>query len=288
VRNRLGVYYAFLADSDRVDWRDCLARASAAGCRAVELSAPKLADESPAARASIVRLAADLDLSLSLATALPPDGDVSSPNGPNRRKGIDFLKRNVEMASRMGAARVCGMLYGVHKSFPPGAAECRDELLGRSAESLRDAAASAQSANVRLCVEAVNRFESPLVNTAGEAVRFAQRVGSPAVGVLLDTFHMNIEEDDLGAAIRAAGPWLAHVHICENNRKPPGRGHLPWISILAAMRAAEYRGDIVIEALPFPYGSVSGRLNIWRRLIELEPDAELRAAVAYVEGLLRE
>ena len=288
MRNRLGIYYAFLADSDRVDWHDCLARASAAGCRAVELSAPRLAAESPAARVAIARHAADLDLRVSLATALPPDGDISSPVSAARQRGIDSLLKNVEIAAAMGAARICGMLYAPPKTFPPEVASHRDELLGRSAECLREVAESAQAGSVRLCVEAVNRFESPLVNTAEEAVAFVRRIGSPAVGVLLDAFHMNIEEDDLGAAIRAAGPWLAHVHISENNRKPPGKGHLPWEAIFAALRAAEYRGDIVIEALPFPYGSVSGRLNIWRRLIDRDPDEELRTAVGYLEGLLAE
>jgi D-psicose/D-tagatose/L-ribulose 3-epimerase len=288
VQNRLGVYYAFLTDSDRVDWRDCLTRASKAGCRAVELSAPKLAAESPAARAAVARLAADLGLAVSLATALPADCDVSSQDPQSRRRGVDRLKRDVEMASGMGAARLCGMLYGVHKCFPPDAAARRAELVGRSAECLRDVAGSAEAASVKLCVEAVNRFESPLVNTVDEALELVRTVGSPAVGVHLDTFHMNIEEDDLAAAIRSAGQWLAHVHLSENNRKPPGRGHLPWKAIIAALRAVDYRGDLVIEALPFPYGSVSGRLNIWRRLIEGEPDAELQASVAYVAGLLAE
>ena len=192
------------------------------------------------------------------------------------------------MASGMGAAKLCGMLYAPPKAFPPEVAWHRDELLARSAECLRGVAESARAAGVRLCVEAANRFETPLINTTEEAVKFVQRVGSPSVGVLLDTFHMNIEEDDFGAAIRAAGPWLMHVHVCENNRKPPAKGHLPWKTIFAALRAADYRGDIVIEALPFPYGSLSARLHIWRRLIDRDPDTELRAAVSYLGSLLAE
>ncbi len=288
MNNRLGVYYAFLTDSDTVDWRDFMRRASVAGCETAELSALKLAGESRAERDSIAALAGGLGLRLDLATALSPEFDVSSADESTRRRGIDFLKRNVELASRMGAAKLCGMLYGVHKCFPAGAARLRETLLENSAASLREVALSAHAHGVRLCIEAVNRFESPMINTAEEAVQFVRRIDSPAVGVHLDTFHMNIEEDDLAEAIQLAGPYLAHVHVCENNRKLPGRGHLHWGDILKALRKADYRDDIVIEALPFPYGSVSDRLNIWRRLIDEDADRELLTAVEYLRGILRE
>jgi D-psicose/D-tagatose/L-ribulose 3-epimerase len=192
------------------------------------------------------------------------------------------------MASQMGAANLCGMLYGVHKCFPAGVAAFRGALLENSAASLREVALSACEHGVRLSVEAVNRFESPIINTAEEAVLFVRQIDSPAAGVHLDTFHMNIEEDDPPAAIRLAAQHLAHVHISENNRKLPGRGHLPWRTLLAALQEAGYRDDIVIEALPFPYGSVSDRLHIWRRLIDADVDVELQTAVGYLRGLLWE
>ena len=131
---------------------------------------------------------------------------------------------------------------------------------------MRDVAKAAEDLGVNLGIEVVNRFESSSANTCEEGLRIAEFVNSPFVGVHLDTFHMNIEEADIGSAIRLAGQSLIHFHACENNRALPGQAHIDWIEVFAALNTIGYSGPIVMESLPGPYGSLPERLNIWRKL----------------------
>jgi len=96
----------------------------------------------------------------------------------------------------------------------------------RAVEGVREAIKVAEDCGVVFCVEVVNRFEQFMMNTAAEGIAFAERVGSPNCKLLLDTFHMNIEEDSLRGSIVEAGSWLGHFHLGETNRRPPGRGRM--------------------------------------------------------------
>src|SRR5690606_31460210 len=112
--------------------------------------------------------------------------------------------------------------------------------------------------------EPVNRFESDLVNRAEQAVELVEAVGHPAVGVLLDTFHMNIEEDDIAGAIRATGRHLIHFHANENHRGIPGEGHLDWKAVLAALQEVGYGGYVVLEPFRRDDRSFGTPLAAWR------------------------
>ena len=114
-----------------------------------------------------------------------------------------------------------------------------------------------------------------------------QAIGHPSIGVHLDTFHMNIEEADSGKAIELAGDRLIHFHVCENNRALPGQGQVPWKKIFAALKKIGYKGRIVIESLPGPYGTVASLLNIWRKLSE-DVDGELKASIAMIRREMEE
>lgn len=281
MRNRLGVYYAFLASSDDVDWQDCLTRTKAAGLEILEMSAPKLRAVSVETRRHITDYAKDLGVGLTFATALTPDMDVSDPSPIVRATGAKRLIDDLKMASAMDATAMGGILTGVGKCFPEGIEHTRDAAMERAAETLKEVAKAAEDLGVNLGVEVVNRFESPLVNTCEEGLRVAQIVNSPRLGVHLDTFHMNIEEADIGAAIRSAGSRLIHFHVCENNRALPGQGHIDWIEVFNALADIRYGGPIVMEALPGPYGSIAGRLNIWR-VFSKNVDEELKTSTRFL------
>ena len=287
MNNPLGVYYAFLASSDDVDWQNCLERTKAAGLDILELSAPKLRLLPETGRAEIASRAKALGLGLSFATALTPDTDVSSPSPTVRAAGIKQLTGDLEMAKSMGGTALGGVVTGVGKCFPEGIEHTRGEAARRAAGALREVAKAAEDLNVNLGVEVVNRFESPLVNTCAEALKVVEFVGSPRVGVHLDTFHMNIEEADIGGAIRLAGKRLIHFHACENNRALPGRAHIDWIEVFSALHATGYGGPIVMESLPGPYGSVAGRLSIWREL-SADVDGELKEATRFLHERMRD
>jgi D-psicose/D-tagatose/L-ribulose 3-epimerase len=124
---------------------------------------------------------------------------------------------------------------------------------------------------VTLAVEPLNRFETYFLNITADAVQLCKEIGSPQIGILLDTFHANIEEKQLGDAFRLAGPWLCHVHTCENDRGTPGSGHVPWPDVFAALEAIHYDGWLTIESFGFSLGKLSAAASIWRD-IELTPD----------------
>lgn len=283
MENKLGIYYGFLADSDAVDWVDCLKRTRAAGLDILEMSASKLQAESPQKRRDLAKMARDLGLGLTFATGLPMDGDVSSDEPAVRRCGITLLIDQVKMVGGMGGEALGGILTGVGKNFPPAIETYRERAVDNAIAALGEVAKAAEDYDVTIGVEVVNRFESPLVNTAAEGLRVAQGVDSPNLGLLLDVFHMNIEEENLGRAIRDAGGRLVHFHVCENNRALPGHGHIDWQAIVKALHDAGYMGAIVMEALAGPYATVAGRLNIWRKL---SAHGDLARAVDLLRGLM--
>ena len=134
------------------------------------------------------------------------------------------------------------------------------------AEYAKELRAEADRLGITIALEVLNRFETLLLTDASEGVQFCRDVNRKSVKVLLDTFHMNIEEDDLPAAIRATGEWLAHLHVGEGNRKLPGMGHLDWTAIGSALKDIGFDGMVVMEPFMKAGGSVGSDIKVWRDL----------------------
>ena len=134
----------------------------------------------------------------------------------------------------------------------------------RSVEGVRTVGRIAGDCGVDYCLEVLNRFEGYLINTCEECVKFVDEVGEPAVKVMLDTFHMNIEEDDMLKAIRLAGDKLGHFHVGENNRKVPGKGRFPWREIGRALQDIGYSKNVVMEPFVQMGGEVGSDIKVWR------------------------
>ena len=136
-------------------------------------------------------------------------------------------------------------------------------------------------------MEVLNRFEGYMLNTCDEALAYVEEVGSSNVGVMLDTFHMNIEEDNIAAAIRKAGDRLYHFHIGEGNRKVPGKGMLPWNEIGQALRDINYQHAAVMEPFVMQGGTVGHDIKIWRDIIgncsEVTLDMDAQSALHFVK-----
>ena len=118
--------------------------------------------------------------------------------------------------------------------------------------------------DITLNMEVLNRFEGYLLNTSAEGVRFVKEVDVPSVKVMLDTFHMNIEESDIGGAIRQANGLLGHFHTGECDRKVPGKGRMPWHEIAAALHDIHYSGNVVMEPFVRMGGTVGSDIKVWR------------------------
>ena len=171
--------------------------------------------------------------------------------------------RKMELA---GIDRLGGALY----SYWP--AQCTPETdkaadTDRSVARMQRLADLAADHGITLCMEALNRFEGYMINTADECLAYVRAVNRPNVKVMLDTFHMNIEEDSLTDAIRKSGPLLGHFHVGEANRRCPGpNGRFDWAAIGRALRSIGYAGGVVMDPFVRMGGQVSRDVSLWRDL----------------------
>ena len=171
--------------------------------------------------------------------------------------------RKMELA---GIDRLGGALY----SYWP--AQCTPETdkaadTDRSVARMQRLADLAADHGITLGMEALNRFEGYMINTADECLAYVRAVNRPNVKVMLDTFHMNIEEDSLTDAIRKSGPLLGHFHVGEANRRCPGpNGRFDWAAIGRALRSIGYAGGVVMEPFVRMGGQVSRDVSLWRDL----------------------
>jgi D-psicose/D-tagatose/L-ribulose 3-epimerase len=122
------------------------------------------------------------------------------------------------------------------------------------------------AAGIEIGIEPLNRFETYFLNTAADAARLCLEIDSPRIGILVDTFHANIEEKSIGAALRQAGPHLKHLHVCENDRGIPGSGHVAWGEFFATVAALGYDRWMTIESFGFSLGELSTAAAVWRDL----------------------
>ena len=241
-------------------------RAKKCGFDILEVNAPKITRMSDAERDVLKGAIADAGLSLTYSIGMTADMDLVSEDTAIRKKGIAFLQDVARAMKLMGGTVLAGINYS---SWPrkllPG--EDKQILTDRAIEGVREAIKAAEDNGVLFCVEVVNRFEQFIMNTAAEGIAFAERVGSPNCKILLDTFHMNIEEDSLRGSIVEAGDWLGHFHLGETNRRPPGQGRIPWPEIFGALREINYQGAVVMEPFLLPGGEVGRDISVYRDLL---------------------
>ncbi len=215
-------------------------------------------------------------------TGLNPATDITSPDRSIRDAGIAHLRACLQGAAALGSPVLGGVTYTAWGVFYD---EDRAATRRRCVASLREVAGTARDVGVTLCLEILNRFESDLINTVEQGLGLLNEVGSPHVRLHLDTFHQNIEEDDIAAAIRLAGSQIGHFHCSENNRKLPGAGHIPWQAVRDALDDVVYRGWLVVESFVRPGGEVGPALSIWRSL-STNLDADALAGAAFMRKML--
>lgn len=193
----------------------------------------------------------------------------------NAKEYITWL---VDAASVLGAKVVAGPMYSsVGKDHYDDPLE-REKEWNRAVVNMREMADYAESKGVKLAIEALNRFETDMINVVSQGLEFIDAVGRDNVGLHLDTFHMHLEEKSSGDAIRMAGDKIFHFHACENDRGVPGTGQVHWDEVFTALKDIDYPGPIVIESFSQDVKEIARAVCIWR---EIAPSQD---AIA-VEGL---
>ena len=224
-------------------------------------------------------------LGVSACAAMGPDRDLIHPDEAIRKNGMAYLRQAIEATHALGGTNLVGPLYAaVGRTWQQTPAE-RARDLDVLVKNLGELARYAGDYGVILCVEPLNRFETSFINLAEQAIEVVDRVDHPNCQVMLDTFHMNIEEKSLGNAIRAAGKRLRHVHACENDRGAPGSGNVTWNEVAQALKDIKYDGPVVIESFTSKVKSIARAAAIWRSLAPTQDDLA-RDGLKFLKQLL--
>ena len=224
-------------------------------------------------------LQATCSLGLSLAT------DISSDDSAIVRRGEELLTEALTCSEAMGSRYLGGVIYSaLAKYAAPATARGR----ANSAAVLKRLARRARDAGVTVGLEVVNRYETNLLNTAAQALDFVREIDEPNVGVHLDSYHMNIEENDLSAPIRLCGEHLVYAHVGENHRGYLGSGNVDFATFFRALAEIGYEGPITFESFSSAVVSptLSNALGVWRNLWSDGHDLATRAR-AFVAAHLR-
>ncbi len=289
--NKLGIFVNFWEKSWTINYKYYIDKVKKLGYDILEFQAQPLLEMSNEECRAIKKYADDCGIKLSYSLGLNKLYDVANRDRYVRAGGVKYLSEIVEKIAVMEGELFSGVTYcgwGVPDHFVD--AKEKEEIFNRSVESMQQVMKVAEREGVTVCCEAVNRFESPLVNTAAEAIRYADMVNSKNIGIHLDTYHMNIEENNIGDAIRLVGSRLRHFHTGENNRNVPGRGHLDWDEIFKALKDINYKNDIVSEPFLQMGDEVGYDIRVWRDILEnpteAKLDAEAKFLLDFTKGML--
>jgi len=189
-----------------------------------------------------------------------------------RDAGVAFLKEGIDVACELGSDVISGVIYAAWGEFT-GKMRTEDEW-NYSKECLLKVAEYAEGKGVVLALEPVNRFETYFLNTIEDTRKMVEEINHPNVRIHADTYHINIEEESFYGAIKMAGEYLYHVHLCENNRGIPGTGHIPWDDVFRALRELNYDKWAVVESFVPAVEEVARMTAIWR---QLAPSADVMA-----------
>lgn len=213
------------------------------------------------------------ELELERTAILALDAAVADPASADKKlrdSAVEAIKSAVDKTRKIGSDILVGPMFQGLGRFS-GKAPTKDEWKW-SVETIRKAAEHAQEGGVRLALEPINRFEMYIVNTVADGARFVEMVDMPNVGLLVDTHHGNIEEENTAQAWIANAKHIFHVHISENNRGIPGKGQAIPDSIFQALKEIGYDGWLTIEAFNRSVPGLIPRLHLWRQFAEKDED----------------
>ncbi len=220
----------------------------------------------------------------SVCVALGPDRDLRGPK-EYQQNSLDYMNSVLDFMAEVGIPVIVGPLYsavGRAELVTPDDYKQQWEL---AVNNLRTLAEYASQRKARLAIEPLNRYETDFINTCAQGLKLVNDINHAAAGLLLDSYHMNIEEKNSADAIRAAGNKLFHFHACGCDRGTPGNDHIDWNSIVAALKAINYDQSIVIESFVPDIKVIARAASIWRKF-EPSPEDIGRKGLEFLRGKL--
>jgi D-psicose/D-tagatose/L-ribulose 3-epimerase len=286
---QLGVISMFYARPFTREHFSTFARIKKAGLDFIELLVPEPGELD---LAETKRALADHGLGVVLASRVNATRDLAAADKAIHEAGVRYLEGNIDAAKGLGATIVGGPIFGAPLVFAgrapaPVSDDEKKRRVDQVVKGLKAVAKRAENEGVVFAVEPVNRYETDFANTSKQVVNLVEQVGSKAMGIMLDTFHMSMEEATLDKAITGAAKHLVHFQANENNRGFVGAGQVDWALVARALKAAEYRGPITLEPFRRDSEELSVPLAQWRAPHRNE-DKELADSTAYLKRMLKE
>lgn len=211
----------------------------------------------------------------SICACMGPDRDLRGT--PRQQKiGMTYLKRLIDQMVVLDCPSLIGPVYsatGRADAVPKPEYKRQWKTVVKHLKTLSK---YAEERGKQICLEPLNRFETDFINTCDQALQMVKDVGSPALKIQLDTFHMNIEEKNQAEAVRKAGKLLAHLHACGCDRGTPGNDHIDWTGIARALKDIGYQGDIVIEGFATNVKLIARAAAIWRQIEPTQKEIALK------------
>ncbi|WP_285824714.1 D-psicose 3-epimerase [Schaedlerella arabinosiphila] len=290
-----GIYYAYWEREWDGDYKYYIKKAAALGFDILEIAAGPLPEYTKNQMKELRQCAKEHGVRLTVGYGPAPENNIASPDAAVRAHALEFYKDLFERMEKIGSDLIGGALYSC---WPIDYHELIDKKgdWERGIEGIaKMGKAAAQYGIQTLGLECLNRFENHVINTAKEGAQFVKNVRelekeAVNVKVMLDTFHMNIEEESIGNAIRTAGELLGHFHTGECNRMVPGAGRMPWKEISDALKEIHYSGTVVMEPFVIPGGQVGKDIRIWREIVpdisENALDGDAKRALEFQRRIL--
>lgn len=198
--------------------------------------------------------------------------DLTNESKDVQQNGLSYIEACLDMCAELGVSFFAGPMYsavGKARMLKP---EQRKSEWDLAVHNLQKVCDMAGSRGLKIALEPLNRFESDLVNTANDVMRMVKDINHPAANVILDSFHMSIEERDVEQAIKAVGDKLIHVQVSENYRGAPGSGQTPWDAYKRGLEAINYKGIVSIESFTTDNVELAGAVCFWTPKADTQDD----------------
>lgn len=222
-------------------------------------------------------------LDCTVCAILPERFNPISPDAQAREEAVLHLTRCIRTAAAMGCKLLCGPLFSPIGYLPDH--RPRPQEWSWAIESFRALAGVLDEHDINLAIEPVNRSETFFLRTGSQAKRLCEEIGNPRIGITIDTFHANVEEQNTPDAIRSLGPHIRHIHASENDRGPLGRGHVPFSEIVSALKAIGYDGYLMIEGFGYDPKEKNAPGALWAST-DVSPEALASESHRYLSKLL--
>jgi D-psicose/D-tagatose/L-ribulose 3-epimerase len=193
--------------------------------------------------------------------------DLTHEDPSYHKNSFDYIQACFEICEQLGGSFLAGPMYSAVGKARLVSPEQKKIEWERAVKNLQRVCAMAQEKGLKIALEPLNRFETDLINTAEDVMQLIRDINHPAANVILDGFHMNIEEPDVERAIRLAGDKLIHVQVSENYRGTPGTGQTRWDAYKRGLEAINYTGAVSIESFTPAIKELAGAVCIWRPLV---------------------